>query len=142
MIYTTYSASYPIQNFKKYRLYFLDSLNFLTVDFNEGNLELENVSLKRRNYTQNFFGFSSISMFVYNPLNSSDWSTDPSWYIKTTSASQIEDTEMNLSLYISLDKFSFNINETYCNPIFEAREFNPYLDNITIFTEILDFSGK
>ena len=50
---STYRASYPIQNAKKYRIYFLGLFDILTVDYDLSSQTLGVVSVYRGNYTSN-----------------------------------------------------------------------------------------
>ena len=110
--------------------------------YNLEDFKLENISVYRRNYTQDVNGFIDIDMFIYNPLNSSDWSTDVSWYIKTASNVLIAYDYMIIPPKIYFDQFNFNLNGSYCDPIYNASEFESDFDVNSIYTEIIDTSGN
>ena len=110
--------------------------------YNLEDFGLENISVNRRNYTQDFNGFINIDMFIYNPQNSSDWGTDTSWYIKTASNVKILYDYMYIPPKIYFDQFNFNLNGSYCDPIYNVSEFESDFDINSIYIEIIDTSGN
>ena len=80
-------------------------------------------------------------MFVYNPLNSSDWSTDLSWYINYIANEVYLYDFINNPPKIYFDHFNFNINGLYCDPIYNINEFESDFDTSTLFIELTDFTG-
>ena len=137
----TFYLSYPILNAMKYRLFFRSIYDILIVDYNIKNNELENISVYKRNYTHKFNGFTETDMFIYNPLNSSDWSTDLSWHIKTTSNVRFSNDIKYIQSKIYFDQFNFNISGSYCDPIYNISEFESDFYANTMFTELTDFTG-
>ena len=105
------------------------------------SLTLGDISVYRRNYTQNFYGLLPITLFIQNPLNSTDWSTDPSWYLLNPTSAYFNYSTVGLMPTLYLDKLSFNISGTYCNPMYNTSELGFNIDTSTIFTDIIDHSG-
>ena len=76
-----------------------------------------------------------------NPMNSSDWSTDPSWNIKITRGSYLNYPDIKITSSLNLKSYNFNISGNSCFPMYNASIFNPNLNTNNFFTEIIFNQG-
>ena len=58
--------------------------------------------------------FNIKSIFVINPLNSTDWTTDNSCFLKSISKVSLFG-QTNYIYSAALDKYNFNLNGQYCD---------------------------
>ena len=86
---------------------------------------------------------SSFCLFcttIVNPLNSTDWTTDNSCYLKTISKVSFLNGFQSLSS-VGMDKYYFNLNGEYCEtPMY--FEGNHKDINSTIFIDESTLGGK
>ena len=56
-----------------------------------------------------------------NPLNSTSWDTDSSWYLKIIGSLVIYDSQIGQLNALYMDKFNFKFEGTYWNPLQTAQ---------------------
>ena len=76
-------ALYPFESDKKYvRMFFLYSNYIMFYDFGLDSFNVDYYNIYGRNYSQDHINVYGSKLMIRNPSNSSDWSSDPSWFIK------------------------------------------------------------
>ena len=80
-------------------------------------------------------------MFVVNPRNSTDWSTDTSCYIKLAWGVFFNYPDLGQFPALYMDKFSFNMSSDKWDPIYDSNTVN-FGYNKDEITEFVDFESK
>ena len=76
----------------------------------------------------NYASSNITNIMIVNPSNSSDWGSDPTWFLKYIGTTLINQDSQNMALSIQLDKYNFDLRGTYWDqPIVFGSKSNYHL---------------
>ena len=113
-------------------MFFVTATLFAKADFNSKTLNLDQFKIYSRNPDQTLYSQGLLNIIIMNPLNSTSWDTDSSWYLKVVGGLIIYDSQIGQFSALYMDKFSFNFEGAYWDPLQTSQivDFNHALNNI------------
>ena len=126
------SAYYIDQKSQKFWIFFASSSLFTKADFNSKTLSLVQFNVYSRNQDHSLYFHNFLNTIIMNPLNSTSWDTDSSWYLKVVGGLLINDSQIGLLNALYMDKFNFNFAGAYWDPLQTAQlaDLNSTFDTI------------